>query len=118
MGVCVLIVEDDDDFRGMLSELLVSMGHRVLEAADVNQALECGQSSNWDVAIIDLHLPGVDGCEVARRLRTCPQGRTQRLIALTGFSDVATRAAARVAGFDAFVVKPVFPEQLSELLQR
>ena len=118
MGVCVLIVEDDDDSRGMLGELLTSMGHRVLEAADIHQALECANTSNWDVAIIDLHLRGLDGCEVARRLRACPRGRTPRLIALTGFSDEASRAAAREAGFDEFVVKPVFPEQLLGLLQR
>ena len=117
-GLCVLIVEDDDDFRGMLSELLVSMGHRVLEAADLHQALERANANTWDIAMIDLHLPGVDGCQVARRLRACPEGRTQRLIALTGFSDVASRAAAREAGFDEFVVKPVFPEQLFGLLQR
>jgi CheY-like chemotaxis protein len=118
MGVCVLIVEDDDDFRGMLSELLASVGHRVLEAADIHQALECANTSKWEVGLIDLHLPNFDGCEVARRLRACPQGRTQRLVALTGFSDEASRAAAREAGFDEFIVKPVLPEQLFELLQR
>ncbi len=117
MGVCVLIVDDDDDFRAMLGEFLVSMGHRVLEAADLRQALDHANASNWDVAIIDLHLVGDDGCEVGRRLHACRKVPAQRLIALTGFSDVASRDAAREAGFDEFVVKPILPEQLFALLR-
>ncbi len=116
-GVCVLIVEDDDDFRGMLSEFLATMGHHVLEAADLHQALERATANNWDIAMIDLHLPGVDGCEVARCLRAGDQGRSRRLVALTGFSDPATRFAAHAAGFDEFIVKPVYPEQLIKILQ-
>jgi len=116
-GICVLIVEDDDDFRTLLCEFLASMGHRVLEATNLHQALEYAIASNWDVAIIDLHLSDTDGCTVARHLRACSQRRAQRLIALTGFSDPATRVAAQVAGFDEFIVKPVLPEQLIKLLQ-
>jgi CheY-like chemotaxis protein len=115
--LCVLIVEDDDDSRDLLGELVGSLGHRVVKAADAHEALEFGSATAWDVALIDLHLCGVDGYEVARRLRACSTGRAQRLIALTGFSDTASRDAAKAAGFDHFVVKPVLPEQLIKVLQ-
>jgi CheY-like chemotaxis protein len=88
----------------------------VLSAATATEALEQANEARWDVAIIDLGLPDVDGCEVARRLRKLTNGASRRLVALTGYSDGATRAEARAAGFDDFLVKPVFPEKLAAAL--
>lgn len=111
----VLVVEDDDDSREMLMELIASLGCTSLGAANADEASERGRDA-WDLALIDLGLPDVDGCEVARRLRASEVGSRRKLVALTGFSDNATRAAAREAGFDDFLVKPVFPEKLAQLL--
>lgn len=112
----VLVVEDDDDSREMLMELIQSLGCTSVGAANADEASEHGRDGAWDLALIDLGLPGADGCEVARRLRAVEVGRRRKLVALTGFSDSATRSAAREAGFDDFLVKPVFPEKLALLL--
>lgn len=112
----VLVVEDDDDSREMLMELIQSLGCTSVGAANADEASEHGRDGSWDLALIDLGLPGADGCEVARRLRAAEVGRRRKLVALTGFSDTATRTAAREAGFDDFLVKPVFPEKLAVLL--
>jgi CheY-like chemotaxis protein len=114
-GICVLIVEDDDDSREMLGEWVSSLGHRQLPAANAEQALSQTLESRPQLALIDLGLPGVDGYEVARRLRAAV-GDSIRLVALTGYSDGASRQSANAAGFDDFVVKPVMPEVLAGIL--
>jgi CheY-like chemotaxis protein len=115
----VLIVEDDDDSREMLGELISAFGHRALSASNAADALACAREQKPDVALIDIGLPEVDGCELARLLRLAmveiPDLNT-RLVALTGFSDGATRESAGAAGFDAYVVKPIMPEALEALL--
>lgn len=116
---CVLIVEDDDDSREMLGELVSAFGHHPLPAANVTEALAQARGTKPDVALIDIGLPEVDGCEVARLLREAMAGTPGapiRLVALTGYSDGATRQTAGDAGFDDYMVKPVLPEALEALL--
>jgi CheY-like chemotaxis protein len=116
---CVLIVEDDDDSREMLGELVSSFGHRPVSAANAAEALAEVRSQKPDLALIDIGLPGIDGCELARRLRVVINempGLHTRLVALTGYSDSAIRESADAAGFDAYVVKPIMPEALEALL--
>ncbi len=115
-SLCVLIVEDDDDSREMLGEWVSAFGYRQLRAANAEQALNHVMQSHPQLALIDLGLPDVDGYEVARRIRA-QAGESLRLIALTGYSDRVARQAASAAGFDDFVVKPVFPEVLKDLLR-
>lgn len=112
----VLIVEDDDDSRNMLSELTQLHGHRVMGAATAAAAIECAERGLPALALIDIGLADGDGFEVARRLRQVPGGERTRLVALTGYSDTTSRQRAESAGFDEFVVKPLMPEKLSELL--
>lgn len=113
----VLIVEDDEDSREMLSELVSLLGHDPVRASNAREALEHVRETEPEVALIDIGLPEVDGCEVARRLRASGATRV-RLVALTGYSDGATRDTAAAAGFNDFVVKPLLPETLEELLSR
>lgn len=113
---CVLIVEDDDDSREVLGEWVSALGYRQMRASNAREALEQVQHSRPDLALIDLGLPGVDGFDVARELRAVV-GRSLRLIAPTGSSDRAARRCADAAGFDDFLVKPVFPETLELLLR-
>lgn len=116
---CVLIVEDDDDSREMLGELVSAFGHRPLAASNAAEALAHARDGRPDVALIDIGLPEVDGCEVARLLRLAmadTPGLQTRLVALTGYSDGATRETADAAGFDDYMVKPILPEALEALL--
>ncbi len=116
---CVLIVEDDDDSREMLGELVSSFGHRPVAAANAAEALAQMRAVRPDLALIDIGLPEIDGCELARLLRLAmveTPGQKTRLVALTGYSDGAMRESAGAAGFDAYMVKPILPDALEAIL--
>jgi two-component system CheB/CheR fusion protein len=114
----VLVVEDNTDSRELLCELIEQSGFECRAAGGGVSALALVDEFRPDVAILDLGLPGMDGLEVARRIRA--DGRHGRivLIALTGYGQAADRAAARDAGFDEHLVKPVQGDQLLALLAR
>jgi CheY-like chemotaxis protein len=101
----VVVVEDSDDNREMLTELLKLAGHEVCEAETGPQGLECILSCAPDTAFVDIGLPGFDGLELARRARA--QGSNARLIALTGYGQSQDRKEALAAGFDEHLRKPV-----------
>ena len=111
----ILLVEDNADARQVLHMLLTLAGHEVDSAPDGTSGLEKAAATRPDIAVIDLGLPGVDGYEMARRLRAA--GRDELgLIALTGYGQPADRQAALAAGFDAHVVKPVDPSHLASVI--
>jgi CheY-like chemotaxis protein len=111
----ILIVEDNDDAREALRMLLELDGHLVEAAAEGGQALEIVRAKDPDVALVDIGLPGIDGYEVARRVRA-GDGKRPLLIALTGYGQPEDRRRATEAGFDSMLVKPVDPTTLSDLL--
>lgn len=112
----VLIVEDNADVRSMLHTLLELEGHDVQEAADGSQGLETLAREAFDVAVIDIGLPGIDGYELARRARSSCGSRCPRLVALTGYGRASDRAAVKAAGFDEHLVKPCNPAELLRVL--
>jgi PAS domain S-box-containing protein len=108
----VLIVEDNDDAREAVRLLLETAGHEVHEANDGRAGLQAALDTRPEVAIVDLGLPGIDGFELARRLRATAAGARIRLVALTGYGQPEDRARAAEAGFDAHLVKPVDERRL------
>jgi len=112
----ILVVEDDDDSREMLVELIGMLGHRAVGASNATDALQAVKSEEPEVVLIDIGLPDASGCDIAKTLRTSENGTRMRLVALTGYSDSATRKLAAEAGFDDFVVKPFSTENLATLL--
>jgi CheY-like chemotaxis protein len=110
----VLVVEDNDDAREMLTSLLALLGHEVHEARDGLTAVSEARRLRPDVALIDIGLPGLDGYEVARRVRADAPG--VRLVAVTGYGQPDDLARARAAGFDVHIVKPVDPQQIRDAL--
>jgi DNA-binding response OmpR family regulator len=113
---CVLIVENDEDCRELMEELLRTFGHRTLVAGSVAEAIEVSSGEHPDVALIDLGLPDGDGCSIARSLRGSHRGTALQLVAISGSSDSATRRLAAEAGFDRYIVKPLNPGTLHALL--
>ncbi len=113
----VVIVEDNDDSRMMLCELLELSGFLCHTAATGPLGLELIRELQPDVALIDIGLPDLDGLEVARQLRREPRNAGIQLIALTGYGQREDRDAARNAGFDTHLVKPVDFEALFALLR-
>jgi two-component system, sensor histidine kinase len=111
----VLLVDDNHDSREMYRAVLLAHGHDVCEAPDGEHALALlGQAlAPVDVAFIDIGLPGgMDGYELARRIRNHPAGANIRLVALTGYGFPEDRMQSRLAGFVRHLVKPVEPEAL------
>ena len=113
----VLVVDDHHDGRRMLSVMLSLFGYQSLEAHDGADGLRIAAAEQPDVAIVDIGLPGIDGYEVARRLRADPQTRKIGLIALTGHGQEEDRRRALEAGFDVHLVKPVNPDLLNEAVE-
>ena len=91
-------------------------GHEVHEAADGLSGIEAVAKLAPDLALIDIGLPGIDGYEVARRIRTTEKGRAMRLIAISGYGQPGDRRRAMEAGFDAHLTKPVAIQRLNEFL--
>lgn len=115
-AIKILIVEDNPDSREMLRQLLSLEGHTVLTASDGNAGVKQSLEGCPDVALIDIGLPGMDGYEVARRIRAHPDSQTICLVALTGYGQETDRQAAKQAGFDAHLVKPLQLQDFHRLL--
>ncbi len=112
----ILLIEDSRDAREMFRLVLEHAGHHVYEAESGDRGLELVETVHPEVAIIDIGLPGLDGYEVARRIRNQPHGRAMLLLALTGYGFPSDRARSTEAGFDHHLVKPVDPYDLARLL--
>jgi CheY-like chemotaxis protein/anti-sigma regulatory factor (Ser/Thr protein kinase) len=113
----VLLVEDNPDARDTLKRLLEYQGHSVRTAVDGAQALELLRAEQADVALIDIGLPGMDGYELARRIRAeVDRERRILLAAVTGYGRPEDRRRSAEAGFDAHLIKPLDLEALAALL--
>jgi CheY-like chemotaxis protein len=113
----VLIVEDNRDAQEALQCLLELWGHEVLVANDGPSGYESAVRLRPDIALIDLGLPGMDGYEVAKKIRAALGAASPLLIALTGYGAPEQRSHSLAAGFDLHIVKPVDPDKLSMLLE-
>jgi CheY-like chemotaxis protein len=114
----VLVVEDHEDAREAVRCLLEVRGHQVQVAADGVQAVATALGSQPpEVVLVDIGIPGMDGYEVARRIRAAEAGKSMMIVAVTGYSQPAHRDRALESGFDAHLVKPFDPDELYRLLE-
>jgi len=112
----ILVVDDNTDAVESLAFLLELEGHDVRTALDGPAALDLASEFRPQAVLLDIGLPGMDGYEVARRLRERPETREALIIAITGYGQQEDRALTKAAGFDHHLVKPVDPEELGALL--
>ena len=112
----VLVVEDQADAGDLLGKVLQGWGHEVSIVHDGHAALEAAEGFQPDVILLDIGLPGMDGYEVAARLRARPDMQRTVLIAVTGYGQEEDRDRSQQAGFHRHLVKPVDPPILEELL--
>jgi signal transduction histidine kinase/ActR/RegA family two-component response regulator len=113
----LLIIDDEVDARESLGALLRMEGHDVLEAADGPAGLAQLASAQPEIALVDIGLPGMDGYEVARRVRA-DSDRPLLLVAVTGYGQREDREKAYAAGFDAHLTKPFSYEELMRAVER
>jgi two-component system cell cycle response regulator DivK len=102
----ILVVEDQDDNRQILRDLLGSAGFRMIEANDGAQALTVARSQRPDLILMDIQLPLVDGYEATRSIKRDPELKHIPVIAVTSYALSGDEQKAREAGCDAYVAKP------------
>ncbi len=112
----VLVVDDDPDAGDSLAFVLRLEGHQVRVARGGPAAIEMADSYPPELVFLDLGMPGMDGYELARRLRKLPRLANTMLVALTGWGREEDRLRTREAGFDHHLTKPAEPEALQKLL--
>jgi len=113
--VRMLVVDDNADAADSLAEVVRSMGHHAEVSYSGLTALQIAADGRFDLVMLDIGLPEIDGYEVARRLRRI-LGPSTRIVAVTGYGAEEDRRRSREAGFDDHVVKPMMPETLSRIL--
>lgn len=111
----LLLVEDDPTVAEVIRGLLEARGHQVVWAAHSLEALARLESDRFDLALVDLDLPGLSGIELAELLRA--QGRRLPLLAITARADAQAQVEAGAAGMDGFLRKPLTGDMLSEAIE-
>jgi CheY-like chemotaxis protein len=114
----VLVVEDHDDTRFMLRIFLEHDGCAILEATNGLDALDLAGRENPDLVLIDGNLPGLDGLSAIRRMREQESLRDVPIVALSGHASAEFRNAARLAGCDAYITKPLDFVELRSTMRR
>jgi len=113
----ILLVEDNEMNRDMLSRRLQRKGFEVTMAVDGRQGVEMAQAGKYDVILMDMSLPEVDGWEATRMLRAAPATKTVPIIALTAHAMAGDREKAIEAGADDYDTKPIELERLLGKIQ-
>jgi two-component system, cell cycle response regulator DivK len=112
MNKRILVVEDQEDNRQILRDLLGNAGYEMIEAEDGEQALPQAAKHRPDLILMDIQLPLMDGYEATRRLKADPALRAIPVIVATSYALSGDEAKARAAGCDAYVAKPYSPRAL------
>ncbi len=110
------MIDDNRDAAESVGELVECWGYEVRVADSGASGLRLAAEHRPGTILLDLGMPGMDGYEVARRLRAAPETRGAMLVALTGYGQEEYRRLSREAGFDHHLVKPLNPEELKSLL--
>jgi CheY-like chemotaxis protein len=114
----ILVVEDHDDSRDAMGQLITALGYRAVLARNGIEALSLLPNTRADLILCDVRMPGMDGLAFAQAVRTQPERRAVKLVAVTGLSDKADAVRLRKAGFDAHLVKPLHYDALLDALDR
>jgi two-component system cell cycle response regulator DivK len=112
MSKRILVVEDQEDNRRILHDLLASVGYQILEAEDGERGVAAAERERPDLILMDIQMPIVDGYEATRRIKANPDLRTIPLIVVTSYALSGDEDKARAAGCDDYITKPYSPRQL------
>ena len=112
MSKRILIVEDQEDNRRIMRDLLTSAGYETIEAVSGEEGVAMAQTHRPDLILMDIQLPGLDGYEATRRIKADPALHQIPIIAVTSYALSGDEVKAVAAGCDAYVTKPFSPRLL------
>ena len=114
----ILAVDDSHSMRQVLSFLLTRAGYEVEQAADGREALTMAEREHFELVLTDVQMPGIDGLELVRRLRSMPDYRTTPILTVTTLDGPEERDRGRAAGATGWIVKPFGEKKLLSTIQR
>lgn len=114
----VLVVEDHEDNRQILRDLLASAGFEMIEAGNGEQAVALAKECRPDIILMDIQLPVLDGYEATRRIKADPELQPIPVIVVTSYALSGDEEKARLAGCDDYVSKPFSPRDLLTKIRR
>lgn len=114
----ILIVEDTEDNRRILGDLLTAAGYEILEATDGAEGVKMALAEQPDLILMDIQLPVIDGYEAARRLKADPATRNIPVVAVTSYALSGDEDKALASGCDGYVAKPFSPRNILGLVRQ
>ena len=112
MSKLILVVEDQEDNRRIMRDLLTSVGYEVIEAVTGEEGVAAAESQRPDLILMDIQLPGVDGYEATRQIKANPDLEHIPIIVVTSYALSGDDVKAFEAGCNAYVSKPFSPREL------
>ena len=112
MSKRILIVEDQEDNRAILRDVLSTAGYELIEAVDGGEGVALALKERPDLILMDIQLPVLDGYEATRQIKGNAELKAIPIIAVTSYALSGDEAKARAAGCDGYVTKPFSPRQL------
>jgi DNA-binding response OmpR family regulator len=114
----ILVVEDQDSIRKMIEALVGARGYAVTAVSTGTKAIDVAATDPPDMVLLDLMIPGYDGFEVCRRLRSDPRTKALPILIISALDDADSRAKAAAAGATAYYTKPFSPMALLKEIDR
>jgi two-component system cell cycle response regulator DivK len=112
MNTTILVIEDQEDNRRIIRDLLTASGYEVIEAVTGIEGVSAAESCHPDLILMDINLPGIDGYEATRRIKADPDLQNIPIIVVTSYALSGDDVKAFEAGCDAYVAKPFSPREL------
>ena len=113
----ILVIEDQEDLRGVLRDLFTSSGYTVIEAVDGAAGVAMAKSDRPDIILMDIQMPIIDGYEATRQIKSDPRLSSIPVVAVSSFAMKGDEEKARAAGCDDYVTKPYSPIQLLRMVR-
>jgi len=117
MSKRILVVDDQEDLRGVLRDLLTGSGYTIIEATNGAAGVAKAKSDRPDLILMDIQMPVIDGYEATRRIKVDPDLNPIPIVAVSSFAMKGDEEKARAAGCDHYVTKPYSPMQLLRLIR-
>jgi two-component system, cell cycle response regulator DivK len=112
MSKRILVVEDQEDNRRILRDLLTSVGYQIIEAEDGESGITAAEAQRPDLILMDIQMPIMDGYEATRQIKANPELRAIPIIVVTSYALSGDEDKARSAGCDDYIAKPYSPRQM------